>query len=335
MDAPIMDSRTRTLLEAPIVPTLTRLAAPNIFVMVLQAMIGLFEAYLIGMLGTDALAGVTMVVPLLMLTQMMSGGAMGGGISSAVARALGSGRHDDAKALVWHAVAIAFCFGTATTLIVMVAGRWIYGTAMGSSGAALDAALVYSNVTFAGAILIWLFNSLASVVRGTGNMNVPAVVSVVGTVVLIPMSLVLILGWGPIPAVGVAGGAIAGLSFYAVGCVVLIYYIWTGSGVLAPSLTPPALHWRLSRDILRVGLVACVITVTTNLTVAVATALVAVYGPAAIAGYGVGARLEYLLIPLAFGFGGPLVAMVGTAVGADRRERAVRVAGLARRCAEF
>jgi len=102
MNAPIVDSRTRRLLEAPIVPTLTRLAAPNIFVMVLQAMIGLFEAYLIGMLGTDALAGVTMVVPLLMLTQMMSGGAMGGGISSAVARALGSGRHPDANALVWQ-----------------------------------------------------------------------------------------------------------------------------------------------------------------------------------------------------------------------------------------
>jgi Na+-driven multidrug efflux pump len=199
---------------------------------------------------------------------------------------------------------------------------------MGSSGAALDAALVYSNITFAGAILIWLFNSLASVIRGTGNMNVPAGVSIVGTMVLIPASLVLIFGWGPIPAFGVAGGAIAGLSYYVVGCVVLIFYIWTRRGVLTPSRTPPVLHWRLSRDILRIGLVACIITVTTNLTVAVATALVAVNGPAAIAGYGVGARLEYLLIPIAFGFGAPLVAMVGTAVGAGRRERAVKVAWL-------
>src|SRR4249919_2995930 len=132
MNAPLMDPRTRTLLEAPIVITLTRLAAPNIFVMVLQAMIGLFEAFFIGKLGTDSLAGVTLVVPLLMMTQMMSGGAMGGGISSAVARALGSGRRDDANALVWHAVAIAFCFGIATTLIVVGAGRWIYGAAMGS-----------------------------------------------------------------------------------------------------------------------------------------------------------------------------------------------------------
>jgi Na+-driven multidrug efflux pump len=126
----------------------------------------------------------------------------------------------------------------------------------------------------------------------------------------------------------VAGGAIAGLCYYAVGCVVLIFYLWTRRGVLAPAATPPALYWRLSRDILRIGLVACIITVTTNLTVAVATALVSVNGPAAIAGYGVGARLEYLLIPVAFGFGAPLVAMVGTAVGAGRRERALKVAWL-------
>jgi putative MATE family efflux protein len=323
-----MDPRTKTLLEAPIVPTLTRLAAPNIFVMVLQALIGLFEAYFIGKLGPEQLAGVTLVVPLLMLTQMMSGGAMGGGISSAVARALGSGRRDDANALVWHAVAIAFCFGAATTLIVLGAGRWIYGTAMGSHGLALESALTYSHITFAGAILIWLFNSLANVIRGTGNMNVPAGVSVVGTMVIIPISPVLIFGWGPIPAFGVAGGAIAGLSYYAVGCVVLIFYLWTNRGVLTPASVPPALHWRLSRDILRVGLIACIITVTTNLTVAVATALVSINGAAAVAGYGVGARLEYLLIPLAFGFGGPMVAMVGTAIGAGRRERALKIAWL-------
>jgi putative MATE family efflux protein len=321
-----MDPRTKTLLEAPIVPILMRLAAPNIAVMVVQAAIGLIEAFFIGKLGTDALAGVTLVVPLLMLTQMMSAGAMGGGISSAVARALGSGRRDDANALVWHAVAIAAGFGAVTTLVVVGGGRWIYGTAMGSQGAALEAALTYSNVTFSGAILIWLFNSLSNVIRGTGNMNVPASVTIVGAAILIPVSPALIFGWGPFPAFGVAGGAIAGLAYYALGCAALIFFIWTRRGVLAPAISPPALKWPLSRDILRVGFIACLITVTTNLTVAVATALVGVEGAAAVAGYGVGARLEYLLIPLAFGFGGPLVAMVGTAVGAGRRDRALQVA---------
>ena len=102
-----LDPRTRLLLEAPIATTLVRLAAPNMLVMVVQASVGLIETYFIGKLGTDALAGVALVFPVLMLMQMMSAGAMGGGISSAVARALGAGRRDDADALALHALAIA------------------------------------------------------------------------------------------------------------------------------------------------------------------------------------------------------------------------------------
>src|SRR5205807_2059354 len=86
------------------------------------------------------------------------------------------------------------------------------------------------------------------------------------------------------------------------------------------------LQRRLFRDILRVGGVAALITVQTNLIIVIATALVGRFGPAAIAGYGVGSRLEYLLVPLVFGLGGPLVAMVGTNVGAGQRGRALRAA---------
>ena len=287
-----MDQRTRTLLEGPIVPTLLRLAVPNIFVMLVQSAVALVEAYFIGMLGTDALAGVTLVVPLLMLTQMMSGGAMGGGISSAVARALGGGRKDDANALVWHATIIALGFGVTTTVIIVGFGNWIYGDAMGGRGGALTAALTYSNVVFGGAILIWLFNSLANVIRGTGNMMVPAMIALVGALIIIPLSPVLIFGWGPIPAFGVVGGAVASIGYYVFGCVALVYFIWSKRGVLRPASSPPKLHWPLMRDILRVGLIACIITVTTNLSVAFANALVSAQGTAAVAGYGVGARLE-------------------------------------------
>ena len=166
-----MDPRTRVLLEAPIGSTLLRLAMPNVLVMVAQAAAGLVETYFIGKLGTDALAGVALVFPVVMLMQMMSAGAMGGGIASSIARALGGGRRADADALAVHALAIALAFGVAFTLGVMVGGRWLYAV-MGGSGRALDAALVYSNWIFAGAVLVWLFNSLAAVVRGTGNMAI-------------------------------------------------------------------------------------------------------------------------------------------------------------------
>ena len=320
-----MDPRTRALLEGPIAGTLLRMAGPNVLVMVAQAASGLIETYFIGKLGTDALAGVALVFPAIMLMQMMSGGAMGGGISSAIARALGGGRRADANALVMHALVIALGFGLFFMALVLGGGRGLY-TAMGGSGASLVAAMTYSNLVFSGVVLVWLFNSLAAAIRGTGNMTVPANVICIGTVLLVPVSPMLIFGVGPFPALGIVGGAVALLLYYLIGSLVLGYYLWSGRSVLKPTLHDARLRWPLFRDILRVGLVAALVTVSTNLTIMIGTAYVGHWGAAAIAGYGTGTRLEYMMIPLVFGLGGPLVAMVGTNIGAGKRERALKAA---------
>src|SRR5262249_35282260 len=161
-----------------------------------------------------ALAGVALVFPVVMLMQMMSAGAMGGGISSAIARALGAGRRADADALSLHALAIAVILGLLFTLGVL-AGRAPVCAGLGGGGRGLwlAAALTYSNVVFSSAILIWVFNSLANVIRGTGNMAVPAIVTCAGAAVLIPLSPALIFGWGPFPRLEIAGGAVAVVAF--------------------------------------------------------------------------------------------------------------------------
>ena len=187
---------------------------------------------------------------------------------------------------------------------------------MGGSDGSLTAALAYSNTIFAGAVLIWLFNSLANVIRGTGNMWLPAAVACVGAVVLIPVSPLLIFGFGIVPRLGIAGGAVAVIVYYLVGSLIFAFYIWSGRGVLRPAMRPPRLTWPPAYEILRIGAIASIIAVSTNVTIAVATGFAGAYGPAAVAGYGTGVRLEYLLIPLAFGLGAPLVAMVGTNIGA-------------------
>ncbi len=322
-----MAARTRLLLEAPIAPTLLRLAAPNVLVMLMQASVGLIETYFVGQLGTDALAGVALVFPIVMLMQMMSAGAMGGGISSAIARALGAGRRADADALALHAVMIALLLGGFFTALVIGGGPWLYRT-MGGDGATLDAALTYSNVVFAGALLLWLVNTLASILRGTGNMLLPATVICVGALALVPLSPALIFGWGPFPALGVAGGGVAVVIYYGTGSLVLAAFLRARGNVVRLAFTGIRLRWRLFADILKVGALASLITVQTNLTVVVLTGLVGSFGSAAIAGYGIGARLEYMLVPLVFGLGAPLVAMVGTNIGAGRLARAQRVAWL-------
>ena len=318
-----LDPRTRLLLEAPIAPTLLRLGAPNVLVMLAQAGVGLIETYFVGKLGTDALAGMALVFPAVMLMQMTSAGAMGGGIASAIARALGARRRDDADALVLHALLIAAVFALVFMITVVAGGRWLY-TRMGGSGGALDAAMVYSNWVFGAALLVWLFNTLSAVIRGAGNMALPAYVTVAGAVLLLPLSPLLIFGWGPLPGLGIAGGAIALLLYYLAGSAVLAAYLWSPRSLLRPSLRGLQLRWALFADILRVGLVGTVSTVATNLAIGITTALVGAYGTAAIAGYGTASRLEYLLVPLVFGLGAPLVAMVGTCIGAGQRERALR-----------
>ena len=320
---PEVDPRTRRLLEAPLASLLLRMAAPNVLIMVAQACAGLIETWFIGRLGTDALAGMALVFPIVMLMQMTSGGAMGGGIASAVARALGQRDRALAESLAWAGVLIGLAFGVFFTGALWWGGKALYG-AMGGQGASLAAALTYSHTVFAGAVLIWLFNSLAAVVRGTGNMAVPAKVVTVGTVLLIPVSPVLIFGWGPVPALGIAGGALALVLYYAGGTLALWLYLRSGASLLRLTRAGLQLRGALFTGILRVGLLGAVSTVATNLTIGIATGLTGHFGPAAIAGYGTASRLEYLLVPLVFGLGAPLVTIVGTCMGAGHVERALR-----------
>ena len=319
-----MNPRTHRLLHGAIVPTLLALAWPNMLVMLAQASTGLIETWWVSHLGTDALAGMALVFPGFMMMTMLSAGAVGGGISSAVARALGAGRRKDADALVLHAILINLVLGLATSALFLLFGRQIYA-AMGGEGRSLDAALAYSNVVFAGSTLVWLMNAFASVIRGTGNMLVPSLAICIGVVLLVPLSPMLIFGFGPLPALGIAGGGAAILATTVAMIAVLAWYVLSGRCVVRLRLS--GLSWPMFADILRVGGVGAVTTLQTTLTVALTTALVgAAAGPDAVAGYGTGARLEYLLIPLVFGLGAPMVAMVGTNIGAGQRQRALQIA---------
>jgi putative MATE family efflux protein len=319
-----MNARTQRMLNDPIVPMLLRMAWPNVLIMVAQASTGLIETWWVSHLGTDALAGMALVFPVLMLTQMISAGAMGGGISSAIARALGGDRRDEADALVLHAITINVVLGLSVSGLMLLYGRSLYGL-LGGEGAALEAAVIYSAVVFGGNALLWVMNGLASVIRGTGNMLVPALVICGGVVLLVPLSPVLIFGLGPIPAMGIAGGGAALVLYYAAGTAVLGWYILAGRNLARFRWV--RLRWSLFRDILRIGAVGSVTSLQTNVTIAVVTGLVAsAAGTDAIAGFGTAVRLEYLLVPLVFGLGAPLVALVGTNIGAGNQERALRIA---------
>jgi putative MATE family efflux protein len=320
-----LSPRTRLLLEGPVARTLLRLAAPNVLVMVLQAAVSTLDAVFVGWLGSDALAGVSLVFPLVMLMQTMSAGGMCGGVASAVARALGGGRRADADALVVHAIVIALVMAASFTLLLELGGPALY-RAMGGHGQVLDSAVVYSRVLFGGALAYWLFNTLWSVIRGSGNMVLPASVMMASGVLYLVLSPALILGWGPLPRLGIAGAAAASVVSFALGSLALLVFLYSRRSLVRPTLHGRRLRGPLFGEILRVGAPGSLNTILTNLTVVLLTSLVGPFGAPALAGYGMGARLEYLQIPIVFGLGSGLVTMVGTSMGAGDRDRAVRVA---------
>jgi putative MATE family efflux protein len=320
-----LPARTRLLLEAPILPTLLRLAAPNVVVVTVQAASSTVDAFFVGRLGAEVLAGVSLVFPAWMLMVTMSAGGIGGGIASAVARALGGGRRAEADALVAHALAIGLALSAIFTAGLLWGGPALYA-AMGGSGPTLDAALAYSVVIFAGALAVWLVNTLASVLRGSGEMLFPAAVVVAGELLHCALAPLLIFGPGPFPALGVTGAAVSLVTSYGLRAAALAGYVLTRRSVVTLSLVPLRLRRALFFEILRVGLPGSINTLLTNANVMVVTGLVGSFGTFALAGYGVGARLEYLQIPLVFGFGTALVTMVGTNVGAGELARARRVA---------
>ena len=313
------------LLRAPILPTLLRMAAPGVVLVVFQSSVSIADTYFVGRLGTAALAGLALVFPMVMLLQMLSAGAMGGGVSSAIARALGAGDAAAARRLVVHALVIACGLGLLHTLLMRALGAPIY-RALGGEGEVLAQALAYSDVLFAGSALVWLANTLASALRGSGRMLLAAASLIAAALLHVPLSAGLVNGWWGLPQLGIAGAGYAYVSAAGFAALFGAFLVLRRGSALRPGGADLRLESRAFAEILRVGALASLSALQTVLTAVALTGFVGRFGTAALAGYGVGARLELLQVPLVFAVGQALVPMVGTAVGARDAARAKRVA---------
>ncbi len=313
------------MLAGPIVPTILTLALPNVLNVAMQSLVSIGDGYFIGQLGTIDLAALALVFPTQMTLGMMSAGAMGGGISSSVARALGSGNKAAAEAAAAHALAIALGMAVLFAILFVGFGRQIYG-ALGGSGAALDRAVSFATILFLGCAAHWVANSMASVLRGTGDMKTPGLALVVTGGLQIPLTGALTLGWFGLPALGIRGPAVAAVIVFALAAVWMLWRLTGNRSAITLRWPVDGFRWRAFSDILKVGAIACLVVILTNGTVLVVTGLIGREGDAAIAGYGIGSRLEYMLIPISFGIGATLTALVGTNIGARQHARAQRLA---------
>jgi len=306
--------------SASLLSRILALAAPTSLVALLQIIAQLAETWIAARQGTAALAGWAVVLPFALLLQQMSTGAMGGGVVSAIARSLGAGRAQEASALVLHALLIATGAGALFAVVLAGFPRPVLGAIGGA--AAADAAAAYAVWLFgAGAIPAWVANTLASVLRGGGRHALAA--------------RVLTLAWAALPVLawvlaepmrlGLTGLGVAYALVNWTAAIAMIVVVLRGGAGFTPDLRirPSA---ALFRRILAVGLVASMLAAIANLTTIFVTARVAKHGAAAVAAYGISARLEFLMIPLAFGVGSALTALVGHAVGAGDWSTARRLA---------
>lgn len=283
------------------------------------------ETAYVGQLGTVPLAAMALVFPVVMLLQMMATGAMGGGISSAVARAIGARDVERASALALHAVVIAIVAGLLYTLIVIGFARPIF-RALGGSGAVLDEALSYAHAVFAGAAVVWLAQALAAVVRGTGNMIIPAAALLSIALLQIGVGGSLGLGLAGLPRLGMTGVGLGVVVANACAALGLLWYLRSPYAPVRLRWNRALLDRHLFHDILKVGALACFAALQSIATLLILGRVVAQLSADTLAGYGIGARLELLLIPITFAIGVAATSMVGIAIGANDVARARRVA---------
>jgi putative MATE family efflux protein len=313
------------LLDGPILRTLLWLAWPNVIALSAGTCVVIAETSYIGRLGVESLAAMALVFPCVILTMTMSGGAMGGGVASAIARALGAGDRERASRLAAHALLIGLCFGLTFMLGMLIFGPRLLEL-LGGRGNVLAQAVAYSQIFFGGAVLPWLMNTMAGILRGTGNMKLPSLMILSSAIWQIILGGTLGLGLGPVPQFGMRGVAAGSLIAYTISISVMSWYLFSGRARVVPKIAGLRVQWAMFIDILKVGAISCFSPLQGVLTISIFTHMLANFGTAVLAGYGIGARLEFMLTSVAFSVGIASVPMIGMAVGADRIRRARRIA---------
>ena len=312
-----------TLLHGPLLPQLIRLALPTVAVLFMTTLLSVAETYFVSSLGLKAIAAASLVVPVMMLMTTVASAGIGGGVSSAVARAIGAGRRDEAESLAWHAAVIGAVGGGLFSLVVLLAGPALYRS-LGGSGSSLDQAVLYSNILFGGAISFWMMLLLQAALRGAGNVKVPAMIIMGSAVAGLILSPALINGWLGAPRMGLAGAGVAQVLCSIAALAVVIVYMRSSSSTLRLRRYP--LQRQHFKAILGVGLLSSINVVMLAISVTALTAAAGAVSVAAIAGYGIASRLEMLLSPVMFGCGTAAITLVGTNLGAGNVVRARRVA---------
>lgn len=296
-----------------------RLAAPTTLVMLIAAISNVLYTYYVSRLGADAIAAVSLVFPVSMVAMTAMAGGIGAGATSVIARALGGRRIGAATSAAEHAFLLAFVIGLGFAAVILLGARTVLGW-MGGKGDVLENAVVFAEVIFGGCIITFTGGMLDSVLRGEGNVRVPAIWSTTSLCLQILLTPLFMFGLD----LGLRGAGFATLVSQFIASIPRAWFVLGGQGAIKPRILPRRIALDTMRDILRIGIPAAVSTTINYVGIMVLTGVVARLGTPDLAAYGLGTRLDFLLLSFAFGVSAAVLTLVGMAAGAGRPELAGR-----------
>ena len=306
------DEPTR-LLALPPLSAILRLALPTTAVMLVATLSNVLQTYFISLLGDGAIAAVSLIFPISLLTTTIMVGGVGSGVASAVARALGAGHEGGARDIAEHAVALGAIAGGVVAFAAAIGAPSLFRS-LGGSPTVSTLAIPYAWVLFGGSIVPFLGAMLDSTMRGEGEVRVPALWSIT--------SLVLQMAATPVAMfvldLGLLGAPAAMLACQGVALAARARHVFGGRCAIRPRPWPRRLRIQPLRAVLQVGVPASMSTAIHYVGIIALTAILARFGDAHLAAFGLVTRMDFILMSLAYGCGSALLTLVGLAAGAGR-----------------
>lgn len=307
------------LLIEPIAPLLKRLTLPVMGGMLTLMSFNLVDTFFISMLGTKQLAAISFTFPVTFLIISLAIG-LSIGTSAVIARALGAGQTETAKN-----DSLAAMWLSALSVLVLACAAYIWldplFMLLGATTETLGYIREYMVIWLAGSALLVTPMVGNAILRAAGETRIPSLVMACGGVVNAILDPILIFGFGPIPAMGMSGAALATVISWLSGFIFIVYWLSAKRGLLTSWYLPFAQFMQICRKILHIGLPAAGANMLTPLAMAVLTAIMATHGPEAVAAFGVGARLESIASLVVLALSMTLPPVISQNIGASQFSR--------------
>jgi putative MATE family efflux protein len=317
-----MQTPRRKLTEGPVGRHLVDMTAPvllGIMTMMGQALV---DAWFLGRVGDRALAAQAFSYPIILIATSVAIG-LGAGTSSVVARAIGKGDHRRAKRLATDSLLLSFLITAVVSAIGVMTIRPLFRL-LGVPEDMIPLIRSFMIILYAGVPFIVVGMVGLASMRATGDTRLPSKLMIMGSVLNVALDPIFIFGLGPLPALGLNGAALAALvarSTILVGALVLL----RGRLDMVSFKRPEPGELRRSwKDILHVGLPAAGTNAIVPLGTMLITAMIARYGPDAVAGFGVASRIESMMLVVYYAMSAIIGPFVGQNFSAGEEERILR-----------